>query len=82
MNNHYIECNNDFRNRFSGIGALRVPNIPKEFESFQGKIIHSAYWDLDYDLTNKRVAVIGSGTRYFFTNTSESEIPSNQCTYF
>ncbi|CAO3607286.1 unnamed protein product [Mucor hiemalis] len=47
---------------FSGIGALRVPNIPQQFESFQGKIIHSAYWDHDYDLNNKRVAVIGSGT--------------------
>lgn len=61
-----MKYDTDFGNRFSGIGALRIPNIPKEFESFQGKIIHSAYWDHEYDLTNKRVAVIGSGTRYLF----------------
>ncbi|KAG2208916.1 hypothetical protein INT47_011056 [Mucor saturninus] len=47
---------------FSGIGTLRVPNIPEQFTSFEGKIIHSASWDHNYDLTNKRVAVIGSGT--------------------
>ncbi|KAI9481502.1 MAG: hypothetical protein EXX96DRAFT_566975 [Benjaminiella poitrasii] len=47
---------------FSGIGALRVPNVPKEFSTFEGKIIHSAYWEPDYDFTNKKVAVIGSGT--------------------
>lgn len=45
------------------MGAIRVPNVPKEFQSFEGKIIHSAYWDNDYDLTNKKVAIIGNGTR-------------------
>lgn len=50
--------------RFSGVGAIRVPNVPTEFRSFEGKIMHSAFWDNDYDFTNKRVAVIGSGTRY------------------
>lgn len=41
-----------------------MPNIPKQFQAFEGKIIHSAYWDNDYDFNNKTVAVIGSGTRY------------------
>ncbi|CAO3618430.1 unnamed protein product [Mucor fragilis] len=47
---------------FSGVGAIRVPNIPREFQSFQGKIIHSSYWDNDYDFTGKTVAIVGSGT--------------------
>ena len=28
---------------------------------FRGKVIHSASWDDDYDLTGKRVAMIGTG---------------------
>jgi cation diffusion facilitator CzcD-associated flavoprotein CzcO len=28
---------------------------------FQGKIIHSANWDESYDLTDKRIAVVGYG---------------------
>ncbi|CAO3607274.1 unnamed protein product [Mucor hiemalis] len=47
---------------FSGVGSIRVPNIPKQYEAFEGKIIHSAYWDKDYDFQNKTVAVVGSGT--------------------
>jgi len=37
-----------------------TPNIPG-FERFAGKVFHSARWDHDYDLTGKRVAVIGTG---------------------
>ncbi|KAI8077569.1 putative FAD-binding monooxygenase [Thamnidium elegans] len=47
---------------FSGVGALRVPNVPEEFQTFEGKILHSAYWETDYDLTNKKIAIIGNGT--------------------
>ena len=36
------------------------PNI-EGLEEFQGKKIHSARWDHDYDFTGKRVAVIGTG---------------------
>lgn len=36
------------------------PTIPG-LESFAGKRFHSARWDHRYDLTNKRVAVIGTG---------------------
>lgn len=46
----------------SGIGmfnALSWPEIPG-LEHFAGKVFHSARWDPDYDLTGKRVAVIGS----------------------
>ncbi|KAI9299899.1 hypothetical protein BJ944DRAFT_273743, partial [Cunninghamella echinulata] len=46
---------------FAGLGPLRIPNIPEEFKNFEGKIVHTAFWDNDLDYTNKRVAVIGSG---------------------
>ncbi|WP_166260158.1 flavin-containing monooxygenase [Marinobacter salicampi] len=36
------------------------PNIAGKDE-FKGKLFHSARWDHDYDLTGKRVAVIGTG---------------------
>ncbi|MDX6616000.1 MAG: hypothetical protein QOD60_1091 [Solirubrobacterales bacterium] len=30
-------------------------------DDFEGKVIHSARWDHDYDLTGKRVAIVGTG---------------------
>ena len=36
------------------------PDIPGR-ETFEGRMIHSAAWDHDYDLTGKRVAVVGTG---------------------
>lgn len=50
--------------RFCGIGGLRVPNIPPEFTKFNGPIVHTADWDHSVDFENKRVALIGSGSRY------------------
>jgi len=46
-----------------GQGPLHVPNVPElpGLERFEGKAFHSAGWDHDYDLTGKRVAVIGTG---------------------
>jgi cation diffusion facilitator CzcD-associated flavoprotein CzcO len=47
----------------SAIGAFVDPK-PVEIEgldAFEGKIIHSARWDHDYDLTGKRVAIVGTG---------------------
>ncbi|KAL1934199.1 hypothetical protein VTP01DRAFT_6381 [Rhizomucor pusillus] len=46
---------------FVSVGSLRVARIPREFESFDGPIVHTAYWDSNMDFTDKRVAVIGSG---------------------
>ncbi len=37
-----------------------VPDIPG-LESFEGKVMHSARWDHDYELKGKRVASIGTG---------------------
>ena len=47
----------------SGMGPLHIPSIPDlpGLSSFAGKTFHSARWDHSYDLTGKRVAVIGTG---------------------
>ena len=47
----------------SGVGQLnspQYPNIPG-LDSFAGKMMHSARWDWSYDLSGKRIAVIGNG---------------------
>ncbi|MDQ6641074.1 MAG: NAD(P)/FAD-dependent oxidoreductase [Actinomycetota bacterium] len=47
----------------TGSGGLSEPKLPeiKGIEDFGGEIFHSARWNHDYDLTGKRVAVIGTG---------------------
>lgn len=55
----------DFKARvvISAVGGLvdpAYPDIPG-IESFEGKKIHTARWDHDYDLRGKRVGVIGTG---------------------
>lgn len=47
----------------SGSGGLSEPRLPDiaGIDSFAGEIFHSARWNHDYDLTGKRVAVIGTG---------------------
>jgi cation diffusion facilitator CzcD-associated flavoprotein CzcO len=44
-------------------GQLSLPADPRfpGLDDFPGKVFHSARWDHDYELTGKRVAVIGSG---------------------
>ena len=44
-------------------GPLTEPKFPEVpgIETFEGKLIHSARWDHDYDLAGKRVASIGTG---------------------
>ena len=46
-----------------GNGPLSEPSLPAipGIESFEGVVFHSARWKHDYDLTGKRVAVIGTG---------------------
>jgi cation diffusion facilitator CzcD-associated flavoprotein CzcO len=46
-----------------GFGALAEPSLPDipGIESFSGELFHSAQWNHDADLTDKRVAVIGTG---------------------
>ncbi|AYC32644.1 NAD(P)/FAD-dependent oxidoreductase [Pseudomonas cavernae] len=47
----------------SGMGALSTPSIPKlkGLEKFKGTVFHSQQWNHDFDLTGKRVAVVGTG---------------------
>lgn len=46
-----------------GNGPLSEPSLPpiERIERFEGVMFHSAQWRHDYDLTGKRVAVIGTG---------------------
>src|SRR5579859_2229304 len=46
-----------------GNGPLSEPSLPSiaGIENFEGVMFHSAQWRHDYDLTGKRVAVIGTG---------------------
>lgn len=47
----------------AGTGQLnraRIPNIPG-MDSFRGKMVHSARWNIGADLAGENVAVIGSG---------------------
>lgn len=43
-----------------GLSAPAIPNLPG-LQTFRGKVMHSAQWDSAYDLTGKRVAVVGTG---------------------
>ncbi|KAG9234740.1 cyclohexanone monooxygenase [Amylocarpus encephaloides] len=47
----------------SAVGQLNVPKYPdiKGLDTFQGKSMHSARWDWDYDLRGKRIGIIGNG---------------------
>ena len=47
----------------SGMGPLTEPKYPEVpgIESFEGKLMHSARWDHDYDFAGKRVASVGTG---------------------
>ncbi len=44
-------------------GSLSEPSIPPipGLEEFRGKVFHSARWEHGYDLTGKRVCVVGTG---------------------
>lgn len=44
-------------------GPLHVPAIPDiaGLDRFKGKVMHSAQWDHNYDLTGKKVVSIGTG---------------------
>lgn len=44
-------------------GFLSQPHTPDlpGINTFEGKVIHSAAWDDDYDLAGRRIAIIGTG---------------------
>ncbi|XP_023329259.1 uncharacterized protein LOC111701982 [Eurytemora carolleeae] len=47
----------------SGCGGLHVPRFPdyKGMDLFKGESFHTALWNKDFDPTNKRIAVLGTG---------------------
>lgn len=47
----------------SAAGPLADPAVPgiPGLDVFEGRVFHSSRWDHDYDLTGKRVAVVGTG---------------------
>lgn len=47
----------------SAVGQLNQPKWPEidGIENFVGKKMHSARWDWSYDLTDKKIAVLGNG---------------------
>jgi cation diffusion facilitator CzcD-associated flavoprotein CzcO len=47
----------------SAVGLTSVPALPDipGLDTFEGERFHSAQWNWDYDLSGKRVAVIGTG---------------------
>ena len=48
----------------SASGQFLKPNVPKipGMDSFKGRVFHSTGWDHSFDYTNKRVAVVGTGS--------------------
>lgn len=44
-------------------GGLSEPSLPdvEGLDGFDGKVLHTARWDGDYDFAGKRVAVVGTG---------------------
>lgn len=53
----------EFSILITGVGQLSRPGYPKlkGVDDFAGHSFHSAEWDHDYDLSGKKVAVIGTG---------------------
>ncbi|OTG56432.1 cyclohexanone monooxygenase [Acinetobacter sp. ANC 4204] len=73
---HFDELNNQwvvttdkgdvFRSRFlvTALGLLSAPNLPKikGIENFKGELYHTSRWPEHVDVSEKRVAVIGTGS--------------------
>jgi len=73
---HFDELNNQwivttdkgdvFRARFliTALGLLSAPNLPKikGIENFKGELYHTSRWPEHVDVSEKRVAVIGTGS--------------------
>lgn len=59
------KCGREFTADYviSALGGLHVPKIPDipGLSDFPGKHFHTARWDKDADLADKRIAVIGTG---------------------
>lgn len=62
VKNNVFEVTAEFFINAGGVlNNWKWPNIPG-LHDFKGKLMHSAHYEEGYDLTNKRVAVIGAGS--------------------
>ena len=54
----------EFHAVISAVGFLNVPRYPDwpGLEGFEGPVIHTSRWEHDHDLSDKVVAVVGSGS--------------------
>ncbi|KAK7683098.1 hypothetical protein QCA50_013771 [Cerrena zonata] len=69
----------------AGTGLLNTPNYPSELngvKNFKGDWFHSANWNHNVDLRNKRVAVIGNGCSAAQFVPIISEDPTTHVTQF
>lgn len=61
----YLKDGRQLKSRYviAATGILNQPKYPEinGIDQFKGKMMHSARWDHHYDLTNKKVAIIGTG---------------------
>lgn len=64
-----------FRAVISAVGQLNRPRWPEieGLSSFKGKLVHSAMWPQDLDLTGLRVGIIGSAPQRFRSSRKRSE---------
>lgn len=48
----------------SAVGQLNIPKLPHipGLSEYKGKVMHSARWDWSYDISHRRVAVVGVGS--------------------
>ncbi|KAJ5301843.1 hypothetical protein N7508_006706 [Penicillium antarcticum] len=80
FSNSYI-LKSDFL--ISAVGQLNLPRQPDipGLEDFQGRMMHSARWDWSYDMTGKRVAIIGNGATAAQIAPEVAQIASHMTVY-
>ncbi|KAF2190598.1 FAD/NAD(P)-binding domain-containing protein [Zopfia rhizophila CBS 207.26] len=68
----------------SARGNLNNPSWPdiEGFEIFKGEVMHSAKWNESYDFSNKRIAVIGSGSSAIQIVPSLQRLPGTHLSTF
>ncbi|THX01770.1 FAD/NAD(P)-binding domain-containing protein [Aureobasidium pullulans] len=64
-----------------GLNHIAWPQIDG-LRSFKGEIMHSAAWNQDYDFTNKRIGIIGSGSSAIQIIPSLQRLPKTQLSCF
>ncbi|KAL4804106.1 hypothetical protein BDV18DRAFT_153494 [Aspergillus unguis] len=79
-----IQRDEDAEILISGQGVLCHPSWPniRGLHDFQGKIVHSAQWDHEFDYSNKRIAVIGNGSSGIQITPQMAKLPGTEVVNF